>query len=320
MLQSPLSAEKKDVLVIVGPTASGKTALSVALAKVLQGEVISADSMAIYRYMDIGTAKPSLSEQAGVPHHLIDVVSPEESFSVVQFKEMAESVIDRVHQKNCIPVIAGGTGLYVNSLCYNVTFAETASNDTLRNELSQLADENGAEWLHAQLAEIDPVSASRIHPNNIRRVIRAIEVFRTTGVRISEQQEVSRTVSSPYRFHIIGLQCERSLLVERINRRVEDMIAHGLVEEVQSLLNRGYTRDMQSMQAIGYKELVNYLENHISLSEAIEQIKIGSRQYAKRQMTWFQKLDGVKWLRAPVDKSADLERCAKEVLETLAID
>jgi len=283
-------------IIITGPTASGKTSLSIELAKTIGGEMISADSMQIYRSMDIGTAKPSIEEQQGIPHHLINIACPTQDFNVVLYCEMAKKCIKEITSRGKIPIIVGGTGLYINSLVYNIHFTETKEDPELRKELSQLATENGNQYIHDILATMDPAAAVEIHPNNVKRVIRAIEVFKLTGIPRSINLENSRKISSEIDFLVIGLDMERSLLYERINQRVENMISDGLVDEVKSLLENHSPLSKTAVQAIGYKEIIDFLNGSFSLEECKEIIKRNSRNYAKRQMTWLKKLDDINWL------------------------
>lgn len=279
----------KKVIVIAGPTATGKTALSVRLAKELGTEVISADSVQIYRKLNIGSAKPTAEEMQGISHHMMDILEPEASFSVADFCAIAKDTVDAIHQKGKIPIIAGGTGLYISSFMNNISFAEEKTENTIRDALYRQLEQIGAEAMHQKLSAIDPVAAKSIHPHNTKRVIRAIEIFETTGKTMTEQNRESKLVPSPYAFILVGLNCERELLYERINRRVDMMVEQGLFQEVQALLEQGVSKDAQSMQGIGYKEAVQYLCGEISKEESIEAIKQNSRRYAKRQLTWFKR-------------------------------
>ena len=279
----------KKVIVIAGPTATGKTALSVRLAKELGIEVISADSVQIYRKLNIGSAKPTAEEMQGISHHMMDILEPEASFSVADFCAIAKDTVDAIHQKGKIPIIAGGTGLYISSFMNNISFAEEKTENTIRDALYRQLEQIGAEAMHQKLSAIDPVAAKSIHPHNTKRVIRAIEIFETTGKTMTEQNRESKLVPSPYAFILVGLNCERELLYERINRRVDMMVEQGLFQEVQALLEQGVSKDAQSMQGIGYKEAVQYLCGEISKEESIEAIKQNSRRYAKRQLTWFKR-------------------------------
>lgn len=285
------------VIVIAGPTASGKTDLAVELALKVGGEVISADSMQIYRRMNIGTAKPTIEERRGIPHHLLDIIDPDEEFSVAQFKNAANSCIEDIIGRGKTPIVAGGTGLYINTLVYNITFSDTISDWEYRNQLNKIALEQGAMKLHEMLEKVDPKSAGAIHPNNVKRVIRALEVYKTTGRPISEHQEESRKIPPPYDYQIFGLEVERDTLYSRIDKRVDKMVDMGLYDEVESLLNSGYSSDLVSLQGIGYKEIISAIKGECSLPQAIDNIKLGTRHFAKRQITWFNKTKGLKWMK-----------------------
>lgn len=291
---------KKNIVVIAGPTASGKTAAGIEVAKKLKGEIISADSMQIYKYMDIGSAKPTVDEMQGIPHHMIDVVYPDEDFSVALFRNMAGKLIDDIIQRNHIPIIVGGTGLYINSLIYPYDFTDSADDTDYRELITELAREKGNEFIHNMLRDIDPESYTRIHPNNLRRVIRALEVYKNTGKTISEYQKQSRERDSEYTAAYIGLNMDRGLLYNRINQRVDLMFEAGLIEEVKKLRFMGYTKNMVSMQGIGYKEIFDYLDNKCTIEETKEIIKQSSRHYAKRQLTWFRRDENIHWVE--VDK------------------
>ncbi len=287
--------EKKTVLVIAGPTASGKTALSVEAALAFGGEILSADSMQIYRGMDIGTAKPDAGERKGVPHHLMDIVNPDRPFSVAEWQSAANAAIRDILDRGRLPIVAGGTGLYVNSLVYNLAFSEVTADPEYRDSLHRMAEAEGAEAVHSLLAASDPESAARIHPNNLVRVVRALEVVHASGVSMSAHLDKSRAEPSPWRFILMGLLPDRALLYDRINLRVERMMEAGLIDEVRHLLASGYGRGLQSMQGIGYKELAAQLAGECTLAEAVNRIKQGSRHYAKRQITWFSRLEGFTW-------------------------
>ncbi|GAE24346.1 tRNA delta(2)-isopentenylpyrophosphate transferase [Halalkalibacter wakoensis JCM 9140] len=285
--------KKEQLIVIVGPTAVGKTALSINLAKKYQGEVISGDSMQVYKGMDIGTAKVTVAEQEGVPHHLIDILHPKDSFSVADFQERCIPLISQMNQEGKVPMLVGGTGLYVNAITKKYQFDEIPTDVEYRTELEQLAEKVGNESLHNKLKEVDPKSAEHIHPNNVRRVIRALEVTHVTGIPFSEQQNDEQS-ESPYSLAFIGLTMERDMLYERINKRVDLMMEQGLLHEAKSLYESG-VRNCQSVQAIGYKELYHYFEGHCSLEEAIMMLKQNSRRYAKRQLTWFRNKTDATW-------------------------
>lgn len=287
---------KTPLLVICGPTASGKTGLAVAVAKRLNGEVVSADSMQLYRRMDIGTAKPTDEEMVGVPHHLIDLLDPGERFSVAQYVERAKAVIAEVDRRGRLPIVCGGTGLYVDSLTRNIRFVEMDENPALRKELAALAEAQGNQSVWEMLYRCDPQLAKRLHPNNLGRVIRGIEVYRASGVPLSEWQRRSREDAPAYRLCMVGLHWPRERLYERIGRRVDAMMEQGLMDEARALWETGLSST--AMQAIGYKELFAYFSGEISLETAVEEIKRESRRYAKRQMTWLRRDERVHWIAA----------------------
>ncbi len=303
--------EKQPLLVVAGPTASGKTALSVRLAKALNGEVVSADSMQMYRKMDIGTAKPTREEMAEIPHHLIDVLDPGETFSVADYAAMARPVIREIGQRGRLPILTGGTGLYIDAIVEHIQFSPIPSDEGIRRELRELAEREGAGALFAILRECDPEIAATLHENNLGRVIRAIEVYRLTGVPISEHNRRSRAVPPPYRTCFLGLTCrDRQRLYDRINLRVDRMMAAGLEEEARRLFREGLS--LTAAQAIGYKEMQSYLEGRETLPEAVERIKKESRNYAKRQLTWFRREKGIHWLET--DLFPDEEALFREAL------
>ncbi len=296
----------KSVIAIVGPTASGKTKLSIDLSKKINGEIISADSMQVYRHMDIGTAKPDEAEKSGIKHYLIDELDPDEEFNVVKFKELAVRYIEEILSKGKVPIIAGGTGLYINSLIYNINFSESVSDWDFREALKKEAEEKGNRYLHDKLKLVDPSAAEKIHENNVKRVIRALEVYEHTKKTISHQQELSRLEPAPYNYIIIGLRMDREKLYDRINRRVDIMMEKGLVQEVKKLAEMGYDKNTVAMQGLGYKEILSYLRGEISLDEAIYIIKRDTRHYAKRQETWFKRLENIFWVNA--------DECGSETL------
>ncbi|CAM4014624.1 tRNA delta(2)-isopentenylpyrophosphate transferase [Bacillus manliponensis] len=285
--------KREKVVVIIGPTAVGKTKLSIDLAKALHGEVISGDSMQVYRKMDIGTAKVTAEEMNGIPHYMIDIKNPEEAFSVAEFQSRVREHIQDISSRGKLPIIVGGTGLYVQSVLYDYQFSEEPGDVIYREKLEVLASEHGVEYVHNMLQEIDPESAKRIHPNNVRRVIRALEIFHTTGKTMSDQLDEQET-ELLYDVAFIGLTMDRALLYDRINLRVDLMMEQGLLQEVKNLYEDG-VRDCQSIQAIGYKELYEYLEGRTSLEEAVTALKTNSRRYAKRQLTWFRNKMDVEW-------------------------
>ncbi|MCL2400186.1 MAG: tRNA (adenosine(37)-N6)-dimethylallyltransferase MiaA [Defluviitaleaceae bacterium] len=286
----------KPLIVITGPTACGKTPTAVALAKMINGEVISADSMQLYRGMDIGTAKPSIEERKGIPHHLIDVVDPNESFSVAIFQKMAGETIFDIHSRGKIPILAGGTGFYINAVVHKGLLSSEmpeADDTNIRKELLQQATEKGNMFLHDRLKIVDHPSAERIHPNNIKRVVRALAYYEVNGKPISSHRPVIDTL---YNTLFIVLHRDRALLYEAIDKRVEDMVIRGLVEEVEKLLHNGVNETATSMQALGYKEIIPFIKGQCTLEEAVTAIKQGSRRYAKRQLTWFRNQMNGQWL------------------------
>ena len=288
--------KKKPMIILTGPTAVGKTDLSIQLAKAINGEIISADSMQVYRHMDIGSAKVTPEEMDGVPHHLIDVLEPEEEFNVVVFQKLAKEALTGIYERGHIPIIVGGTGFYIQALLYDIDFTENDGDTAIRRELEKLAQTQGAGCLHQMLQEIDPESAAAIHQNNVKRVIRAIEFYRQTGKKISLHNEQEREKQSPYQFLYYVLDTDRKTLYERIDRRVDLMMEHGLVDEVKHLADMGCTRDMVSMQGLGYKEILDYLSGEITLEEAVYILKRDTRHFAKRQITWFKRERDVRWL------------------------
>ena len=287
---------KQPLIILTGPTASGKTALSVELAKRIGGEIISADSMQVYRYMDVGSAKVTVEEMDGVPHHLIDVLDPQDSFNVVTFQEMAKEAMKKIYANGHIPIVAGGTGFYIQALLYDIDFTDNDGDMEYRHHLEELAKEQGAEVLHSMLKEVDPPSAEAIHANNVKRVIRALEFYKKTGQRISDHNEEERQKESPYNFAYYVLNMDRATLYDRIDLRVDKMIEAGLEEEVKQLKAMGCTRDMVSMQGLGYKEILDYLDGKCTLDEAVATIKLETRHFAKRQLTWFRRERDVLWL------------------------
>ncbi len=291
--------EKPPLVVLTGPTAVGKSELSVELAKRIGGEIISADSMQVYRHMDIGSAKIKPEQMGGIRHHLIDVLEPTQEFHVVTFQKMAKTAINDIYARGHIPIVAGGTGFYIQALLYDIDFTKNDEDTALRTRLEQIAKEQGNEALYQRLQQIDPESCEIIHANNVKRVIRAIEFYEKTGMKISEHNKRQRQNSSPYRFAYFVLNDDRAKLYERIDARVDTMIAQGLVEEVAKLMQHGCTRDMVSMQGLGYKEIIDYLEGRSTLEEAVYLIKRDTRHFAKRQLTWFRRERDVIWVEKP---------------------
>lgn len=307
---------KKNVVVLTGPTAVGKTALSIALAKALDTGIISADSMQVYKRMDIGSAKIMPEEMQGVEHALIDVYEPDEEFHVVQFQHDAKAAMERLWAQNKLPLVVGGTGFYIQALLYDIDFTTEDADTALRGKYERIAKEQGAEALHELLRSVDPKAAEDIHANNVKRVIRALEFFEKTGTPISAHNVAQRAKKSPYGFAYFVLTDKRERLYARIDARVDAMMEQGLLEEVRGLKEMGYTRDMVSMQGLGYKELLAYLEGECSLEEAVYIIKRDTRHFAKRQLTWFKRERDVIW----VDKSAfdyDDEKILKYMLDEI---
>ena len=305
---------KRPLIVLTGPTAVGKTALSIRLAKALDGEIISADSMQVYRGMDIGSAKVTKKEMDGVRHHLIDVLEPEEDFNVAAFQRMAKEALEEIYSRGKLPIVAGGTGFYIQALLYDIDFRDDTGEGPIRKELEKLAVEKGAEYLHSLLQQADPQSADQIHPNNIKRVVRALEYFRQTGEPFSLHNQRERERCSPYHFLYYVICSDRKNLYERIDRRVDAMMADGLVGEVQALKKRGVKRGMTSMQGPGYKEILDYLDPTCSLEEAVYVLKRDTRHFAKRQITWFRREREVRWLKLE-DFGGDLDRVLQKILE-----
>ncbi len=287
---------RQPLVVILGPTAVGKTEVAIEVAKALSGEIVSADSMQIYRGMDIGTAKPTSIERQGIAHHLIDCVDPKEDFSVAHYQQKAKAAIADIHARGNLPILAGGTGLYVNSIVYPMDFTDAAQDLSYRKQLNQLAEDKGKEAVYRLLLDSDPVTAARLHYNDVRRVIRALEIAHLTGIPMSEYRQDFESVDLPYQTCMICLTMDREKLYRRIEQRVDQMLDHGLTAEVQRLLNQGYTKDLVSMQGLGYKEMIRYLEGEHSLHEAIEILKRDTRRFAKRQMTWFRREPRIQWV------------------------
>ncbi len=298
---------------MVGPTASGKTGLSIELAKLVNGSIVSADSMQIYKYMDIGTAKPDEAERSGIRHYMIDEVEPDENFSVAKYREMALKYIGQILKEGRRPIVTGGTGLYINSLLYNISFSETICDEELRENLKNTAKEKGNRFLYDRLREIDPEAAARIHENDVKRVIRAIEVFQHTNRTISQHAQESRLEPPPYQYIVFGLNWERDELYERIDRRVDKMFQDGLTEEVRHLKEKGFDTGTTAMQGIGYKEILSYLKGECTLEETIYILKRDTRHYAKRQMTWFRRNKEIHWL--DVNEGSDLKELAEKIIQ-----
>ena len=287
---------QKPMIILTGPTAVGKSALSVELAKKINGAVISADSMQVYRHMDIGSAKIMPEEMQGITHYMIDELEPDEEFHVVRFTTMAKEYLKEIYAAGKIPIIVGGTGFYIQALLYDIDFTEQQCDEAYRRQLEEQAKEHGAEYLHEMLCKVDPASAEAIHANNVKRVIRALEFYHLSGQKISEHNETERQKQCPYNFAYFVLNDERAKLYERIDKRVDAMIEAGLVNEVQKLKDMGCSREMVSMQGLGYKEILAYLDGEYTLEEAVYIIKRETRHFAKRQLTWFKRERDVIWL------------------------
>lgn len=287
---------KKPLIILTGPTAVGKTKASIGLAKTVGGEIISADSMQVYKYMDIGSAKIHPEEMQGVPHYLVDELDPEDEFNVVRFQKMANRAMEQIYKNGHIPILVGGTGFYIQAVLYDIDFTQNDGDDSYRKELECLARERGSGYLYERLREEDPHAAEQIHEHNVKRVIRALEYHRQTGKRISEHNQEQRQKESPYRFAYFVLNDDRQRLYERINCRVEQMMEDGLEEEVRGLKDRGCTRNMVSMQGLGYKEMLDYLDGICTRKEAVERIQRDTRHFAKRQITWFKRERDVVWI------------------------
>ena len=301
---------KKPLIILAGPTAVGKTETSIGLAKAVSGEIISADSMQVYRHMDIGSAKIKLEEMQGIPHYLIDELDPQEEFNVVLFQKLAKKYMNEIYAKGKIPILVGGTGFYIQSVLYDIDFTDNDADNSYRLELEELAKEKGAEFLHEMLRKVDEKSAEEIHANNVKRVIRALEYFKQTGNPISKHNEEERQKKSPYNFAYFVLNDERSTVYNRINRRVDIMFEQGLVAEVEHLIEMGCKREMVAMQGLGYKEVIDYLDGKYTLPEATELIQKETRHFAKRQLTWFRREEDVIW----VNKN-ELEHSNEKILQ-----
>lgn len=288
--------EKKPLVILTGPTAVGKTALSIKLASEIGGEIISADSMQVYRQMDIGSAKIKPEEMGGIPHHLIDILEPEEEFNVCLFEKLALEAMEQIYERGHIPVVVGGTGFYIQALLYQIDFTEEETDTAYRDKLWQLGEEKGNHYLHELLRKVDPESAEEIHENNRKRVIRALEFYENSGKPISTHNKEQRQKTSAYNSCYFVLTDDRKKLYERIESRVDQMLSKGLVDEVRTLKERGCNASMVSMQGLGYKEILEYLDGRCSLLEAVEKIKKETRHFAKRQLTWFRREKDVIWL------------------------
>ncbi len=304
------------LVIIAGPTAVGKTAISIELAKKISGEIISADSMQVYKGMDIGTAKIRPEEMQGIPHHLIDILEPCEDFNVVEFAKRSKEALLNIQSRGKIPILVGGTGFYIQSVLYDIDFTENDNDQTYRHELEEEAKSKGGEVLHERLKKIDPEAAEAIHPNNIKRVIRALEFYEKSKGKISDHNKEQRAKKSPYDFKYFALTNDRALIYANIEKRVDRMLEDGLVDEVRGLLERGVGRDRVSMQGLGYKEIAAYLENEIGLEEAVYILKRDTRHFAKRQITWLKREPDVIWF----DKSLMSEKEITDKMVSLILN
>lgn len=310
--------EKKKLIILTGPTAVGKTKLSIETARMLNAEIISADSMQVYKYMDIGTAKITKEEMEDITHYMVDELEPEEEFNVVVFKRLALKYMDEIYKKGKIPLIVGGTGFYIQALLYDIDFTENDDDGgAIRRELEELVRVKGEEYLHSELAKVDKESADDIHPNNVKKVIRALEYYRLTGQKMSEHNKEQRQKESPYNFLYLVLNDDRQLLYDRIDKRIDIMFKDGLIDEVKFLKEKGYTKDLVSMQGLGYKEILDYLDGSSTLDEAIYILKRDTRHFAKRQLTWFRREKVTTW----IDKSKfENDEAILEYIKDLAIE
>lgn len=310
--------KKRPMVILTGPTAVGKTELSINLAKMINGAIISADSMQIYKYMDIGSAKIMPHEMQGIKHYLIDELMPEEEFNIYRFKQMAMEALDEIYASGQIPIVVGGTGFYIQGLLYDIDFTKQDADDDYRKQLEEFANINGAHALHEKLKDIDPVSYETIHENNVKRVIRALEYYKQSNEPISKHNEEEKKKESPYNFAYFVLNDVRENLYSRIDKRVDIMMDAGLIDEIKALKKRGCTRDMVSMQGIGYKEMLKYLDGDYTLEEAVEKVKQESRRFAKRQLTWFRREKDVIWIdkdKYEYDESRILQFIEKTLID-----
>ncbi|WP_352417905.1 tRNA (adenosine(37)-N6)-dimethylallyltransferase MiaA [Proteiniborus sp.] len=310
-----MNDNRPSIVIIAGPTAVGKTSISIKVAKKINGEIISADSMQIYRHMDIGTAKITKAEMDGIKHYLIDEVDPDENFTVSDFQAKANEYILQILNKKKIPIIVGGTGLYINSLVYDLDFTKAISNWELRNKYSEMAQKHGNQYIFNELKEVDIESANRIHINDTKRIIRALEIFHETGKPMSYFYKDFRKENDKYNVVFLGITMDRDKLYERINRRVNIMIESGLIEEIKKLLDMGYNEDLVSMQGLGYKEIIRYIKGNLTLAQAIEILKRDSRRFAKRQLTWFRRNENIKWIK--IDSFCNSEELIEYIVKYL---
>ncbi len=283
------------LIIVAGPTAVGKSSAGIEIAKIFNGEIISADSAQVYKEMNIGTAKLKETEMHGIKHHMIDIIYPDEEFSVSKYKSRVDVIIDDIFSRNKTPIIVGGTGLYINSILNEMEFTVSSGDNDFRNKMQELVNEKGNEFIYNKLIDVDPHAATKLHPNDTRRVIRALEVFELTGEKISNFQENSKNKPDRYEHIYTAITDDRAILYDRINARVDKMLEDGLITEVNDLLNKGYDEKLVSLQAIGYKEIVDYIKGRLTYDNAIELLKQSSRRYAKRQLTWFRRDERIKW-------------------------
>ena len=307
---------KKPVICIVGPTASGKTALSLSLAELFDGEIVSADSMQIYKQMNIGTAKPGMEERRGIVHHMMDIIEPWETYSVARYVQEASCIVDKIHSLNRMPIVVGGTGLYVDSLLRGMDFAAQPSDEEYRHGLEIRAENEGGEVLLQELFKVDPEQAELLHANDHKRIIRALEVYHVTGEKISQHNDKTRDYDSVYNACIIGITYrDRQRLYDRINARVDMMLEDGILDELKSLLNKGIDKTVTAFQAIGYKEFMPYIDGKCDLQEAVESLKQATRRYAKRQLTWFRRDEKINWLNIDELTPEKLTEKAEEMVK-----
>ncbi len=303
------------LLVIAGPTATGKSEVGVMVAEEAGGEIISADSALVYRGLNIGTAKPTLAEMRGITHHMIDIVEPDQEYSAALFQKQARAVIGGVTKRNKLPILVGGTGLYIRAVVDPYDFSSTGGDPLLRNRLLKEAGQNGPGSLHRRLMEVDPTTALRLHPRDLRRVVRALEVYYLTGKTISSHQYRDENDQPLYNLLMFGLTMERERLYSRIEQRVESMISSGLVDEVRQLLKKGYSSELSSMHSLGYKEIINYLSGEVTLEQAVQILKRNTRRFAKRQLTWFRRDHRIRWLK--IGEMGGLKAVAQEITESI---
>lgn len=296
MIKEIKQDSKKPLVILTGPTSVGKTSLSIRLAHEIGGEIISADSMQVYRGMDIGTAKITEEEMDGIPHYLVDILDPDQPFNVVEFQRMAKEAMDRIYSHGKIPILVGGTGFYIQALVYDIDFSEHPEEEDYRRELTRLAEEKGKQYLHAMLEEVDPEYAASVHYHNVKKVIRALEYYKETGQKLSAHNREQQERTSPYQFAYLVLNQDREILYDRINQRVDQMMEQGLLEEVRQLSEKGYTPDLVSMQGLGYKEFFDYFDGTLPLDAVVDRIKMETRRFAKRQLTWFRREKDVIWI------------------------